>query len=90
MYTVRIKEGRKARDKLASHLGERGISAKVYFYPVHSTHFYRNVLKYRCRLPVTEKVSQQVLSLPIYPSMTTKEIDYIVDEVISCQRCDRK
>jgi perosamine synthetase len=90
MYTVRIKEGRKARDKLAIHLGEKGISTKVYFYPVHSTHFYKNVLKYRCKLPVTDKVSQQVLSLPIYPSMTTKEIDYIADEVRSCQRCDRK
>jgi perosamine synthetase len=90
MYTVRMKEGREARDKLASHLGERGISAKVYFYPIHSTHFYKNVLKYRCKLPVTEKVSQQVLSLPIYPSVTTKEIDYIIEEISSFQKGDEK
>ena len=90
MYTVRMKEGREARDKLASHLGERGISAKVYFYPIHSTHFYKNVLKYRCKLPVTEKVSQQVLSLPIYPSVTTKEIDYVTEEIRSFQKGDEK
>jgi perosamine synthetase len=90
MYTVRMKEGREARDKLASHLGERGISAKVYFYPIHLTHFYKNVLKYRCKLPVTEKVSQQVLSLPIYPSVTTKEIDYVTEEIRSFQKGDEK
>lgn len=90
MYTVRMKEGRAARDKLASHLGEKGVSAKVYFYPVHSTHFYRDVLKYRCKLPVTEEVSQQVLSLPIYPSMTIKEIDYITDEIELFQEVGKK
>jgi perosamine synthetase len=90
MYTVRMKEGREARDKLASHLGERGISAKVYFYPIHLTHFYKNVLKYRCKLPVTEKVSQQVLSLPIYPSVTTKEIDYVTEEIRTFQKGDEK
>ena len=86
MYTLRMKEGRDVRDKLANYLGEKGISAKVYFYPVHSTHFYRNVLKYRCKLPVTDEVSQQVLSLPIYPSMTTEEIEYITDEIKSFQK----
>lgn len=90
MYTLRVKEGRKERDKLANYLGEKGISAKVYFYPVHSTHFYKNVLKYRCRLPVTDEVSQQVLSLPIYPSMTTEEIEYITDEIKFFQKVGKK
>jgi len=90
MYTLRMKGGREVRNKLANHLAEKGISAKVYFYPVHSTHFYKNVLKYHCRLPVTDKVSQQVLSLPIYPSMTNKEIDHIIDEIKSFEKVGRK
>jgi perosamine synthetase len=90
MYTVRMKEGKGARGKLASHLGEMGVSSKVYFYPVHLTHFYRTVLKYRCKLPVTEEVCQQVLSLPIYPSMTTKEIRYITDGIESFQKVGKK
>jgi len=90
MYTVRVKEGRKTRDKLAGYLGEAGVSAKVYFYPVHLTHFYKNVLKYRCKLPVTEQVSQQVLSLPIYPSMSTEEINYIINLVESFQKVGKK
>jgi perosamine synthetase len=83
MYTVKVKGALGTRDKVAKYLAGKGISVKVYFYPVHETHFYRSVLKYRCRLPVTHMVSQQVLSLPIYPSMTTEEIDYVVDSVRS-------
>ena len=90
MYTIRVKGAAEARNKLANHLGDKGISAKVYFYPVHPTHFYKNVLKYRCRLPVTDEVSQQVLSLPIYPSMTTQEIDYIIEMVNSFGRLTKK
>jgi perosamine synthetase len=90
MYTVKVKGTAGARDKLANHLGDKGISTKVYFYPVHSTHFYKNVLKYSCNLPVTDRVSQQVLSLPIYPSMTTQEIDYIIETVNSFGRLTQK
>jgi perosamine synthetase len=90
MYTMRVKKGRNARDRLASYLGERGVSAKVYFYPVHSTYFYKNVLKYRCKLPMTEEISQQVLSLPIYPSMTKEEIEYIADGIRSYQKVGDK
>jgi perosamine synthetase len=90
MYTVRVKGAVEERDKLANHLGDKGISAKVYFYPVHSTRFYKNVLRYRCKLPVTDRVSQQVLSLPIYPSMTTQEIGYIIETVNSFGRLTEK
>jgi len=80
MYTVRVREGKKTRDNLAKHLADRGIATKVYFYPVHLTHFYKNELKYHCKLPMTEELSEQVLTLPMYPSLTTKDIDYIVEE----------
>ena len=86
MYTIRTEQGKHVRDALASHLNELGISSKVYFYPVHLTHFYKTTLKYRPKLPVTEKISQQVLSLPIYPSMTKREIDYIAEGVRSFQK----
>ena len=32
-------------------------------------------------LPVTEKVSDQVLTLPLYPNMEKEEMNYIVDSV---------
>ena len=75
MYTIRTKH----RDALSEYLSERGIGNKVYFPSVHLTSFHQN----GCRLPITEKVSQEVLTLPMYPSLTEEEIDYIADGVIS-------
>ena len=78
MYTVRVRQ--RTRDDLAKYLADEGIATKVYFYPVHLTHFYKNELNYECKLPVTEEMSRQVLTLPMYPSLTTEEMDYVVEE----------
>jgi len=77
MYTIRVDN----RDELMGHLANSGIMTKVYFSPVHLTHFYKNELGYRCKLPVTEEISTQVLTLPMYPALTNEEIEYIVKEM---------
>ncbi len=79
LYTIRVQND--LRNKLLNYLAERGIMTKVYFPPVHKTHFYKNELKYDCNLPVTEDISQQVLTLPIYPLLADEEIEHIVTEV---------
>jgi dTDP-4-amino-4,6-dideoxygalactose transaminase len=81
MYTIRIKDGMKIRDALKNYLNRKGIMAKVYYYPVHLTYFYKKKLKYKLSLPITEKISEQVLTLPMYPTLTKKEMDYIVKEI---------
>jgi len=81
MYTIKVKEGQGKRDALSAYLAEKGIMTKVYFPPVHFTHFYKNKLGYNCDLPVTDRLSGQVLTLPMYPSLTEEEINYITDEV---------
>lgn len=81
MYVMRVKEGQQKRDALSAYLSQKGIMTKVYFHPVHLTHFYKNNLGYNCDLPITEKTSQQILTLPMYPSLTEDEIYYITDEI---------
>jgi perosamine synthetase len=81
MYTVRVSEGKKVRDNLANHLAKKGVMTKVYFSPVHLTHFFKKELGYNCKLPVTEEMSKQVLTLPLYPSLTAEEMNYITDEI---------
>jgi perosamine synthetase len=82
MYTIRVKEGKEKRDSLSAYLAERGIMTKVYFPPLHFTHFYKNELGYNCELPVTERLSSQVLTLPMYPTITEGEIDHIADTIM--------
>lgn len=79
MYTIRVPA--ESRDGLMNYLSESGIQSKVYFPPVHQTAFYEGTLKYDCALPVTESVSQQVLTLPMYPSLSGEEITFITDHV---------
>jgi dTDP-4-amino-4,6-dideoxygalactose transaminase len=58
-----------------------GIMTKIYFSPVHLTHYYKDILKYRCRLPVTEKVADSIISLPFYTGISHAEIDTIVNTI---------
>ncbi len=71
------------RDELMKHLSDLGIMTKVYFSPVHETHFYKKILKYSCSLPVTERISKEIISLPFYPGISRKEMDYIIDGIQS-------
>ena len=83
LFGIRVKDGKEKRDALLSYLRDRGIMTKVYFHPVHLTYFYRCSLGYDCNLPVTEKVADEVLTLPVHPLLKDNEIDTIVDGVAS-------
>ncbi len=77
LYTVRMKKASKEqRDKVVKELVEKGIGAVVcYMNPIHLMPFYSKFGKYK--LPETEKAAKQVLSLPVHPSVTTEQIDFI-------------
>jgi len=80
LYTIRIPKD--LRDTLMKYLRERGIMSKIYFNPVHLTTFYREKFGFKGgELPITEKVSREVLSLPIYPTMTNDDTSYIIQNV---------
>jgi len=82
MFTILVKNGRAERDRLKDHLGRAGIMTKVFFDPVHLTGFYKKSSGYKIGdLPVTEMVSAQVLTLPMYPSLTRKEMDFIAKSI---------
>ena len=81
MYTIRLKE-KKIRDGLQEYLIKKRIFSKVYFNPIHLTSFYKEKFKIsKNSLPVTEKVSEEVLTLPLYPNMTIEEKNYLVESI---------
>jgi len=82
MYTIRLQD-EKTRNDLQEYLTKKRIFSKVYFNPIHLTTFYQE--KYNAKegmLPVTEKIAKHVLTLPIYPNMTSEEKEYLTDSVI--------
>jgi perosamine synthetase len=82
MYTIKIKNGKETRDGLKNYLAEKGVMTKVYFFPIHLKGFYRDRCGFRGgELPVTEELSKQVLTLPMYASLTIDEMNFIADHV---------
>jgi perosamine synthetase len=82
MFNVKVMKGGDTREKLMSFLNSKGVSTKVNFYPVHLTKFYRDKFGYKPgELPVTEQVSTQMMTLPMYPALTKLEIDYVTDQL---------
>lgn len=72
-YTIRHQR----RDLLQQHLYSRGIDSAIFYpLPIHKQKAYQQFQ--HLQLPVAEKVSQEVLSLPIHPSLKQEELDQIV------------
>ena len=70
LYTISTSK----RNKILNKLNSKGIGAASYYTtPVHKTPFY----KQRIVLPITDWASLHVLSLPIHPKVTSKNIEFI-------------
>ena len=70
LYTIATKN----RNKILKKLNSKGIGAASYYpTPVHKTPFYNKKIK----LPKTDWAASQVISLPINPLVTTKNIEFI-------------
>jgi dTDP-4-amino-4,6-dideoxygalactose transaminase len=70
------------RDTLQKFLEEQGIRAQIHYpIPIHQQRAYRNRLKIRTDLTVTERITEEILSLPIYPELTEGETNKIITAV---------
>jgi dTDP-4-amino-4,6-dideoxygalactose transaminase len=70
-YTVRTAE----RDRVVAELADRGVRAGVYYpTPIHRLPAYALELD----LPVTDRVAAEVLSLPVHPALSARQLDHVV------------
>ena len=82
MYSIRVKDGIYARDALKDHLAKKGIMSKIYFEPIHFTSFYKRKMRYyKGHLPFTEKLSEEILTIPMYPTLCNEEMDYLIQSI---------
>lgn len=76
-YTIRIPD----RDKTAQKLRDNGIGVGIHYpTPIHHQPLYRD-LGYEDVLPNAERACKEVLSLPVHPSLTSQDLDRIIDTV---------
>ncbi|MDR3574520.1 MAG: DegT/DnrJ/EryC1/StrS family aminotransferase [Anaerolineaceae bacterium] len=78
LYVVRSSQ----RQKLQSFLNTKGINALIHYpKPVHLQPAYDGRLRGGKDLSVTEQVAGEVLSLPIYPELTSEEQQVVIKAV---------
>ena len=81
MYTIRLPD-KKIRDNLHEFLIKKRIFSKVYFNPIHLMPFYRKMFNLkRGDFPVTEKIADEILTLPLYPNMNNEEKEYLTQSI---------
>jgi len=80
LFTIQLKNNR-IRNELQKFLTSKGIMTKIFFEPIHLSNFYKKSGFDKKSLPNTEKISQTVLSLPIFPGLKSEEIIYICDSI---------
>lgn len=83
LYTVKLKNSTETeRNKIVAELKNKGIGAEVYYAnPVHLMPYYRDSFGKR-ELPETEKAAKQVFSLPVHPSVTEEQVEYIGETLL--------
>jgi len=66
------------RDQMRNHLEARGIATGIHYpIPIHLQEACRHYCNRDFSLPVTEKITKQILSLPMYPELSLEEVEYV-------------
>jgi len=83
LYVIRVTERYGIdRDELYKRLSAKGIGLSVHYTPLHLLSFYKKTLGYNLGdFPNAERVYKQILTLPLFPTMTREQIDYVVEEI---------
>ncbi|MAC41806.1 MAG: aminotransferase DegT [Pelagibacterales bacterium] len=63
------------RDFIRDKLGEKGIQTSIHYPPIHRFSIYK---KHYTKLPVTDYVSNNLITLPMYSNLKEEDIDYVV------------
>jgi len=76
LYVVRVPR----RDELHAYLREQGIGAGIHYpVPCHLQPVFKSLGYQKGDLPVTERIVNEIISLPIYAEMTSEQREYVVD-----------
>ncbi|MEJ7803056.1 MAG: DegT/DnrJ/EryC1/StrS family aminotransferase [Candidatus Limnocylindria bacterium] len=77
-YTLRVDQ----RDRFAELLAERGVGSNVYYpVPIHRQQPFIEMHPADRVLRVTDELTQEILSIPVYPTLTDAEVDTIISGV---------
>lgn len=74
------------RKGLYEYLREHNIFAQIHYIPIHLLPYYKNIGYENSELVNSEKYYERCISLPMYPSLTNEEQEYIIERVLEFQK----
>lgn len=81
LYAVRAQ----GRDELAKRLGARGIGTAMHYpIPVHRQEAYADLKLGLGSFPMAERCAAEVLSLPMFPELTSQQVEQVIEGVKAC------
>jgi dTDP-4-amino-4,6-dideoxygalactose transaminase len=84
VYVIRVQsEYGIDRDTLSAKLAERGVNCSVHFIPNHHHGYFQQLLgpSTAGAMPTADAVFEEILSLPLYQSLTDEELDRVCAEI---------
>jgi len=93
LFTIRLNTEMWSIDKLTfiKLLNDRGIGTSVHFTPIYRFTKYREILKPDLsEFKNSEKIFREIVSLPIYPSLSNREIEYICSVIWDLSKSYRR
>jgi len=73
LYWIRVKD----RKRFMKQMLNVGIETGIHYRPLHKMSLFKNKLK----LPLTERVSKEIVSIPMHPNLTEEETDKVVNSI---------
>lgn len=78
LYVVKVKE----RNRLAKYLDSKGVKTGLHYpIPIHLQKAYSDLGYKKGDFPITEKLAEQTLTLPLFSEMTEKEIRFVAQQI---------
>lgn len=78
LYVIRCRR----RDELKEYLADRGIETQIHYpIPLHLQKAFKGLRYRRGDFPVAERLSGEILSLPIFPSLTDREVLAVCESI---------
>jgi dTDP-4-amino-4,6-dideoxygalactose transaminase len=79
LYGIKVSN----RNKFIDILKRENVQLSVHYIPIHMHSYYKKKYNYRhSDYPVANKIYKETVSLPIYPGLSDKEVNYIIKKVI--------
>jgi UDP-4-amino-4,6-dideoxy-N-acetyl-beta-L-altrosamine transaminase len=69
------------RSELVNYLREKNIFVQIHYIPAHTMPYYRQFGWKNGDLPFAEKYYSRCLSLPMYPTLTNEEQEFVIDQI---------